>query len=344
MKVEDLDFKLPAHLFARKPRELNGQHRNDSKMLVIKRETKEFTDDNFKNIINYLQKGDLVILNNSKTINAVFRGRDFESKRIADITLCREIDEKVWLASIQNENNILYNVNFIVSNELSFTILKKSDRIPGYYEIKLNFQGDLLDISDKYGRPIISNYTEKPWDIEYYRNEYSTKPGSVELPAAGRHFTQEIITKLKENGIGVEYITLHTGLSSLEIESDNLADHRMYEEWFSISKDVADKINQTKKMGNKVIAVGTTVTRTLESSVDNDGQVKAGENLTDLYIYPGFKFKVIDALITNFHGPRSSRIALAAAFSNIDTIMDAYEFAIQNEYLFYEFGDTTFII
>mgnify|MGYP001174095588 CR=1 FL=1 len=344
MKVSELDFNLPSKLLATRPQEIDGKKRSDSRMLVINRESGQVYDKRFIDFYQFFEEGDLVVLNDSKTINAVFRGRNNQGLFL-EITLCRKIEGKLWLANIINiKTKVDFTKVYRVNNQLSFKILSKSKNLANFYNVELIYEGDLLDITDKYGKPIISNYAEKAWDIDYYRNEYADKPGSVELPAAGRHFTKEVIENLKERGIDFAYITLHTGLSSLQIETTQIEDHKMYEEYYSISKETANKINKTKEKGKKVIAIGTTVTRTLESCVNKQGKTIPGSGLTDLYIYPGFDFKVIDALLTNFHGPRSSRIVLASAFAGKQNILKGYDLAIQKEFKFYEFGDTTLII
>ncbi|ARP44567.1 S-adenosylmethionine:tRNA ribosyltransferase-isomerase (plasmid) [Geobacillus thermodenitrificans] len=344
MKVSELDFYLPPKLLARKPREIDGQSRSDSRMLVIFKDNGQINHSFVKNIGDYLEEGDLIVLNNSKTMNAVFKGRSIDGAFL-EIALCSQIKPKTWLASVSTPNVEKYlNVEFKVSDELHFIVRSKSKKINNFYVVDFVYDGELYELSVKYGRPIISNYTERQWDLKYYQNEFATIAGSVEMPAAGRHFTNELLSSLKRKGINIAYITLHTGLSSLTIEEENIEDHVMYEEYYSISKETADLINSTKMRGKKVIAIGTTVTRTLESAVDVNNRVQSKTDWTDLYIYPGYQFKIVDGILTNFHGPRTSRIALAAAFTKPEYLMNAYQEAIAEGYLFYEFGDATLII
>ncbi|EST51576.1 S-adenosylmethionine tRNA ribosyltransferase [Brevibacillus panacihumi W25] len=343
MKVSELDFELPPKLLARRPREIDGQNRSDSRMLVIQKSQNKIIHDNIRNIGSYLSEGDLIVLNNSKTINAVFQGKN-KNVGFVSVALCSQLDKRRWLATLHNTfKDNMANQIFEVGEGLEFKIIGPSNDIYGLFELELIHEEELIFLSEKYGRPIISNYTEKMWSLEYYQNEYATIPGSVELPAAGRHFTKTLLEELKNSGIEIEYITLHTGLSSMTIETEELEEHQMYSESYSISENTARKINETKEKGNKIIAIGTTVTRTLESSVNENGVIQSGSSWTNLYIYPGFEFKVIDGIVTNFHGPRTSRIALAAAMAGQSLIMDAYREAIQKEYLFYEFGDATLI-
>jgi len=205
-------------------------------------------------------------------------------------------------------------------------------------------QENVIDLLDTVARPIMSPYVKKEYAIEYYQNFYADIPGSSELPAAGRHFTEQTLTQLKNKGVLVEYITLHTGLSSVEISQKNFEDHRMHEEQIEVSQETADVLNNVRRQGKRIFGVGTTVVRTLETVSDDNCRIHPYCGYSNLYIYPGYRFKVIDCFITNFHGPKSSRIAMAAAFTGPNLLLEGYNQAIEEKYRFYEFGDTTLTI
>lgn len=342
MKVSVFNYDLPNDLLAREPREAKGEKRSDSRLLVMDRKNNEVYHKKFPEIIEYLNAGDVVVLNNSETIKAHLIGW-FENMHKIDVHLCGRLKNGNWQGYIYSDHLHEDGKISFGDGELTGQLKRRYGSSKRIWEIEF-FQDNVISLLDRIGRPIISPYVNKLWDIDYYKNEYAFKPGSAELPAAGRHFTKEILEKLRKKGVFVTYITLHTGLSSIEISSEHFEDHKMHEEEIEISRETADVINEVRSNGKKVIGVGTTVVRTLESVADHQGQLKEFTGYTDLYIYPGYKFKVIDAFITNFHGAKSSRIAMAAAFTGSELLLRGYREAIDNKYLFYEFGDATLTI
>jgi S-adenosylmethionine:tRNA ribosyltransferase-isomerase len=216
--------------------------------------------------------------------------------------------------------------------------------IPGLYEVRLAYEGDLVEILLKIAAPVYSTYTRQRWNLEYYQNLHGQVPGSVELPAAGRHFSSELLSRLTAYGVQIVYITLHTGMSNLMITEERVSDHSMYDEYFSIDEATAETITRGREQGGRVFGVGTTVMRALESVADERGRLKPFSGWTSLFISPGFRFKIIDIFLTNFHGPRTTRLALAMAFAGIDLVKRGYLEAIDQKYLFYEFGDATLTI
>jgi S-adenosylmethionine:tRNA ribosyltransferase-isomerase len=224
-------------------------------------------------------------------------------------------------------------------------VLGPREDIPVLTRVRFNSKGEeLLDKFDKLGRPIMSAYVSRNWGIESYQTPHANARGSAEMPAAGRHFTTELLSSLQNIGVKHYFITLHTGLSSFKIAESKFEDHKMYEEYCELTDDTAEALADVKMNGGRVLAVGTTAVRTLESAAKGDGTLRPFGGYTDLYIYPGYKWKAVDMLCTNFHGPKTTRIALAASFTGQDLLMKGYKEAIERRYRFYEFGDTTLTI
>lgn len=346
MKVTDFNYELPRNLIAREPREYEGKKRSDSRMIVMDRQNGMIYHKSFNDIINYMHSGDILVLNNSKTIKANLVG-SYNGRKKIEIDLCCKRDRFDWLCYIQFDTFVRVGGKVSFSSPSDDTCFL-TGKIIGQHDNQIWLirfeQEDVIDIANQIGRPIISYYFKERCDIKYLQNTYSTVDGSSELPAAGRHFDDELLQKIQDKGISVVYITLHTGLSSINVETENFEDFKMHEEFIEITPEVADIINQAKRNGHKIIGTGTTVMRTLESCSDKDGALYAYRGFTDLYIYEGFQFKIVDKFITNFHAPKSTRIALAATFSGKELLLKCYNEAIKNEYLFYEFGDATFTI
>lgn len=343
MRVKDYDYELPLDLIAREPREHNGERRSDSRLIVMDRQKNTVSHKKFKDIEFYMDAGDVLVLNNSKTIKANLVGT-YNTQRKIEIDLCGMCDNGVWLCFVQFDNNINVGGRVAFSkNEMKLTGVVVEKIANNVWAIKFD-QSNVIDIANEIGRPIISHYFKERFDIELLQNTYSTVYGSSELPAAGRHFDKELLEKISNKGVSIVFVTLHTGLSSINVNTENFEDFQMHNENIEITEDVADTINKAKKNHKKIIATGTTVVRTLESCVDDNGFVKPYKGPTNLYIYEGFKFKVVDKFITNFHAPRSTRIAMAAAFSGKELLSRCYREAIDKKYLFYEFGDATLTI
>lgn len=346
MKVTDFDYTLPPKLIAREPCEYAGKKRSDSRMIVMDRKNREIYHKKFEDIIDYMSPGDVLVLNNSKTIKANLLGYYNNQKKI-EIDLCCKRSQYEWLCYIQFDSFVRIGgkVFFFHTNDnahqLSGEIIDKHDK--QIWLIRFD-QDDVIDCANIIGRPIISHYFKERCDIKYLQNIYSTVNGSSELPAAGRHFDEDLIKKIQDKGIVIVYVTLHTGLSSISVDTENFEDFKMHGEYIEISDSVAEVINAAKGSGHKIIGTGTTVMRTLESCVDENGKLFAYRGFTNLYIFEGFKFKIVDEFITNFHAPRSTRIALAATFSGKDLLLTCYDEAIKHEYLFFEFGDATLTI
>ncbi len=338
MKVAELNYELPNELLAREPKELSDDPR--VRLLVMDRKENKVEHRFFEDCIDYFQKGDVLVLNNSKTIKADLIGWYEGSKRV-NIQLACELGKKRWIVysfstGMKKDKEIVFG-----EEQLHCKLIKLVEG-ECIWEVEFR-ENNLYEILEEIGRPIMSPYVKKEYDIKYYQNEYATVQGSTELPAAGKHFNQDIIKKLMDKGVTVTYITLHTGLSSIGVSEEFFENHKMHNEQIELKKETADIVNAAHIRGNKVFAVGTTVVRTLESCA-KEGKVYPYKGYTDLYIYPGYTYQICDALFTNFHGPKTSRIALAAAFTGKDLLLQGYKEAIENKYMFYEFGDTTLTV
>ena len=341
MKVNELFYELPNELLARRPKELSGKEEQTTKLLVMNRATDEILHIEFEECINFFEKGDVLVLNNSKTIKADLLGWLENGIRI-NIQLACDLGNNKWLVysftkGIEKGSKAFFGEN---EDKMSCVFTKNTE---GSIWEAVFYEQDFWTKLDKVGRAIMSPYVDKKYDVSYYQNQYACCEGSTEMPAAGRHFKIPFLERLRKKGVHIVFITLHTGLSSIEVEEENFEQHRMHYEQIEIPEEAAEIINRAKESNSKIFAVGTTAVRTLESCV-KDGRVIPYKGYTKLYIYPGYEFKIIDCFFTNFHGPQSTRIAMAAAFTGGELLMKGYQEAIKNKYKFYEFGDTTLTI
>ena len=324
MKLSDFDFNLPKNLIAQHP----VYPRNSSRMLVI---SKEITDSHFNNFVNFVNINDLVIFNESKVIPAFLEGK-FNNKTI-ELNLHKNVGNDFWLCFAKGSKHVNIGDKLIFGNNFSAIVRDKN-----YGELKLEFEyeGEFLEKLLAYGKlplpPYIKNYNKNT--NTDYQTIYAKDPGSVAAPTAGLHFTDEIINKLKQKA-DVGYLTLHVGAGTfLPVKTENISQHKMHSEEFTISDHLREKIHETKSRGGKIIAVGTTSLRALESSFDAHDKKS-----TDIFITPGYKFKVVDMLLTNFHLPKSTLFMLVCAFSGYNKMKSAYEHAIREQYRFFSYGD-----
>lgn len=280
MKVKELDYELPAELLAREPREINGQKRSDSNLLVMNRKTQGVETKKFEEVIEYFKQGDILVLNNSKTINAFLIGK-YEGKKLIEIQLCGRTDQNQWQCYIPLDNTLFEGGIINFKDKLTGKLVKKCTERLWLAEFD---QENVIELANQVGKPINSHYMSKQWELQYYQNIYSTVDGSSELPAAGRHFSEDILDKLKEKGVTISYITLHTGLSSIVVQEEDFEQHAMHSEEIEISQETADIINSKRIAGGRLFGVGTTVVRTLESVATEDGRLKAFSGFTNLYI------------------------------------------------------------
>ncbi|MGO1368063.1 tRNA preQ1(34) S-adenosylmethionine ribosyltransferase-isomerase QueA [Senegalia sp. (in: firmicutes)] len=339
MKTSDFYFDLPKELIAQTPL----KDREKSRLLVLDKESGEIEHKNFTNIIDFLNEGDVLVLNNTRVIPARLLGKKENTGGKVEFLLLNNIEGDFWETLVKPGKKA--KIGDII--EFGDGILKAEVvdiKEGGTRKIKFIYDGIFNEILDKLGEmPLPPYITEKLEDKERYQTVYSKIKGSAAAPTAGLHFTDELLEAIKEKGVNIAYITLHVGLGTFRpVKVDDVDNHEMHSEFFEVSKETAHIINKAKENNKKIISVGTTSTRTLES-VSVDGRVKESRGWTDIFIYPGFKFQVIDSLITNFHLPESTLVMLVSALSSKENVLNAYEEAIKERYRFFSFGDAMII-
>ncbi|MCX7904071.1 MAG: tRNA preQ1(34) S-adenosylmethionine ribosyltransferase-isomerase QueA [Caloramator sp.] len=340
MKVKDFYFHLPEELIAQKPLE----KRDESRLMILDRKTGEIEHRIFKEIIEFLNPGDCLVLNNSRVIPARLFGVKEDTKAKAEFVLIKRLDRDRWEALVKPGKKVKIGSKFVFGNgELTCTILDNTDF--GGRIIEFNYDGVFEEVLDKLGEmPLPPYIKEKLEDKERYQTVYSKVEGSAAAPTAGLHFTEELLERIKKKGVNIAFLTLHVGLGTFRpVKVENIEEHKMHAEFYNLDEENAKIINETKKNGKRVIAVGTTSCRTLETIADEKGFVKASSGWTDIFIYPGYRFKILDGLITNFHLPESTLIMLVSAFAGKENIMRAYNTAVKERYRFFSFGDAMFI-
>lgn len=338
LKTSDFYYDLPKELIAQHPLE----DRSSSRLLIANRYDKNLKEDIFKNIINYLNKGDVLVINNTKVIPARIHGhRKDKEENIEILLLTREGD--IWECLVKPGKKVKIGTEIIFSDKLKAEVIDISE--DGNRFIKFIYEGIFEEILDQLGEmPLPPYIKEKLDDQTRYNTVYSKVEGSAAAPTAGLHFTKELLEQIKNKGIKIAPITLHVGLGTFRpVKVDDIEKHHMHSEYYMVSEESANIINDAKKKGNKIIAVGTTSMRTLESVANKDGMLKKTSGWTDIFIYPGYEFKCVDSLITNFHLPESTLLMLVSAFSSKDIIFNAYEYAIKNKFRFFSFGDAMFL-
>jgi S-adenosylmethionine:tRNA ribosyltransferase-isomerase len=340
MLKTDFSFDLPKNLIAQTPIE----NRDHSRLLVLSKNNNEIKDDKFFNIIDYLNEGDLLVLNNSRVLPARLYGIKENSTTKIEFLLLEQKSKNTWEVLIKPAKKLKVGARVLFEDgKLIAEILEiKED---GNRVVEFSFEGIFFEILEEIGLMPLPHYiTEELNEKERYQTVYSKDVGSAAAPTAGLHFTNELLQKIKSKGVNIAYVTLHVGLGTFRpVKVDNITEHKMHSENYHISQETADLINSTKKSGGKVVGVGTTSCRVLESVATFEGEIKEYSGNTDIFIYPGYKFKVIDALITNFHLPQSTLIMLVSAFYGYEKTMNAYKYAVENEYRFFSFGDAMII-
>ncbi len=340
LKRTDFYYNLPQELIAQVPL----KQREKSKLMVLDKENGDIKHRHFENIIEYLNEGDCLVLNNTRVIPARIFGKRKNTGGVVEFLLLTRIEGDKWETLVKPGKKAKVGDTIVFGNGvLEAVVLDIKDG--GIRIIEFIYDGIFEEILDALGEmPLPPYIKEKLEDKERYQTVYSKKEGSAAAPTAGLHFTQELINEIKEKGINIAYVTLHVGLGTFRpVKVDDLSDHKMHNEYYEVDKKTADLINKTKAEGKKIIAVGTTSTRTLESICNDEGLVEAKSGWTDIFIYPGYKFKVIDSLITNFHLPESTLIMLISAFSSRENVLNAYKVAVSEKYRFFSFGDAMLI-
>ena len=338
--LSDFYYDLPEELIAQTPL----KDRASSRLLVLNKESGEISHRTFKDIKEYLNPGDLLVMNNTRVIPARLYGIKKSTGSKIEFLLLKRIDLKTWEVILKPGKKAREGAEFEFGDGLlSAKVIKVKE--DGNRIVEFSFDGVFEDILDKLGQmPLPPYIKEKLDDKERYQTVYSKFEGSAAAPTAGLHFTNELLDEIKELGVNLAFVTLHVGLGTFRpVKCDNIKEHKMHSEHFFIDKKTCDLINETKKRGNKVIAVGTTSVRVLESVADEYGYLKPTESDTEIFIYPGYKFKVVDKLITNFHLPESTLIMLVSALAGKEKIFRAYNEAVNERYRFFSFGDAMFI-
>ena len=340
MKTSDFYYDLPKELIAQVP----IKKRDESRLLVLDRNTGKVQHKTFYNIIDYLEKGDTLVLNDTKVIPARIFGHREDKDESIEVLLVKEYGDDKWEVLAKPGRKLKIGTVIYFSDKLKaevIDILEEGERV-----IKFIYDGIFNELLDEIGRlPLPPYITEKLEEQDRYQTVYSKIRGSAAAPTAGLHFTKELLKKVEEKGINIVYVTLHVGIGTFRpVKVDNVLEHKMHSEYYEVSEEAASVINETKKKGNKVICVGTTSCRTIESAADVSGQVRAEKRETDIFIYPGYKFKIVDNLITNFHLPESTLIMLVSALAGKENILNAYEEAVKEKYRFFSFGDAMYIM
>ena len=341
MKVSDFDFELPEELIAQTPL----QKRDTSRFMVLNREKHTIEDKHFYDILDYLNPGDILVRYNTKVIPARLFGIKEETNGHVEVLLLKDKGNDIWECLVGNAKIVkLDTVITFGDGSLKAKCVEIKDE--GIRLFKMIYEGIFFEVLDKLGiMPLPPYIKEKLEDKDRYQTIYAKIEGSAAAPTAGLHFTDEINQKIKDMGVEILDVTLHVGLGTFRpVKVDDINDHHMHSEFYMISETVADKLNEAKKQGRRIISVGTTSTRTLEANYKKYGMFKATNENTDIFIYPGYKFEAIDALITNFHLPKSTLLMLISAFATKEFVFEAYHHAVEEKYRFFSFGDSMMII
>lgn len=341
MKLEDFDYELPEELIAQVPL----TDRSSSKMLVLNKNTGEVEHKHFREMIEYLNKGDTIVLNDTKVIPARLIGTKEDTNAVIEVLLLKNIEGNIWESLCKPAKRVKEGtVISFGEGTLKARCTEIGDE--GIRRFELIYDGVLYEILDKLGTMPLPPYIhEKLKDQNRYQTVYAKNEGSAAAPTAGLHFTKELLEQIKEKGVNIVYLTLHVGLGTFRpVNVENILEHHMHSEYYEISQETCDVINETKKSGHRLVVVGTTSVRVLETVATKYNELKADSGWTDIFIYPGYEFKVVDNLITNFHLPKSTLVMLVSALAGRENILNAYKQAIDNKYRFFSFGDSMFII
>lgn len=339
LKTSDFYFDLPEELIAQDPL----LDRSSSRLLVLDKKSGATKHETFKNVLEYLNPGDCLVLNNTKVIPARLIGNR-ETGGAVEVLLLKRHEKDVWETLVKPGKKCKPGAKLIFGDGLlKAEVLETVEE--GNRLIKFEYEGIFEEVLDKLGEmPLPPYITHKLQDKNRYQTVYAKYEGSAAAPTAGLHFTNELLQQIEEKGVKIAYVTLHVGLGTFRpVKVDNVLEHHMHSEYYEVSKEAADIINATKENGNKVICVGTTSCRTIESAADENGHLEPKCDNTEIFIYPGYKFKVLDELITNFHLPESTLVMLVSALAGKSNVLNAYEEAVKERYRFFSFGDAMFI-
>ena len=340
MKVSDFDFYLPEELIAQCPL----KERDSSRFMVVDRKTGEIEHKVFHDVIDYLEKGDTLVLNNTRVMPARLIGEKEETGGKIEFLLLKRIEGDKWECLAKPGKKAKVGAMFTFGEGKLKAVVREIG-LEGNRVIEFIYNGIFEEILDELGQMPLPPYIhERLDDRERYQTVYSKEKGSAAAPTAGLHFTEDLLEKIREKGVNIAFVTLHVGLGTFRpVKVESIDEHIMHSEYYELDEENAKIINDTKKRGNRVIAVGTTSTRTLETIGNENGEVRAQSGWTNIFIFPGYKFNIVDALITNFHLPESTLIMLVSALAGKENIMNAYKKAVEEKYRFFSFGDSMFI-
>ncbi len=340
MDVKDFYYDLPQELIAQDPLE----DRASSRLLVLDKKTGEMEHRSFRDILTYLKSGDCLVINDTKVIPARLIGSREETGAKIEVLLLKRREKDVWETLVKpgkkaRVGTVIHFGDGLLTGTVT-DVVEEGNRL-----IRFSYEGIFEEVLDRLGQmPLPPYITHQLKDKNRYQTVYAKHEGSAAAPTAGLHFTQELLREIEEKGVRIARITLHVGLGTFRpVKVENVQDHHMHSEYYEISPEAAEIINQTKKNGGRIICVGTTSCRTIESAADENGVLNPGNGWTDIFIYPGYRFKILDCLITNFHLPESTLVMLVSALAGREHILNAYEEAIRQRYRFFSFGDAMFI-
>lgn len=338
MKLDDYDFYLPEELIGQKP----AEPRDSSKLMVLNKKERTIEHKIFRDIIDYLKAGDVLVRNSTKVIPARLMGQKITGG-VHEVFLLKRLSLDTWEVLINKAKKVKIGQVLTFGDILKGELLEVKE--DGNRVIKFIYDGSFEEVLDTLGQmPLPPYISEKLENKDRYQTVYAIKGTSVAAPTAGLHFTEELLERIKEKGVEIVDVFLEVGLGTFRpVQTENILEHKMHSEFYEVPEEAAEIINKAKREGRRVIAVGTTAIRTLESAASDFGTVEAKTDDTEIFIYPGYKFKIVDALITNFHLPKSTLLMLVSALSDREFILDSYKVAVENEYKFFSFGDATFI-
>ena len=339
MKTDMFDYHLPEELIAQTP----VTKRDTSRLLVYDRDTKEITHKHFSDIIEYLNPGDTLVINDTKVLPARLFGKRADTGGKLEVLLLKRVEGDVWETLTRPAKKAVIGREFIFSEKLKMRVIGEFD--DGIRHMELIYDGILEEILDEIGlMPLPPYIHEKLHDKSRYQTVYARLTGSAAAPTAGLHFTNELLDKVKAKGINIAKVVLHVGLGTFRpVSVEDVSTHKMHSEYYEVSQDTANLLNSTRSSGGRIVCVGTTSVRTLETVTDDIGIVHPGSGETDIFIYPGYKFMACDALITNFHLPKSTLLMLVSALSSREEMLEVYNIAVKEKYRFFSFGDAMFI-
>lgn len=342
MKLSDFKYTLPDKLIAQYP----SDKRDHCRLLVVNRETEELEEGIFADAIDYMEKGDSLVINTTKVFPARLEGTKDKTDAKVEVFLLRELEKGLWEVLVRPARKVRVGNRLSIGKDLACDVIDNT--VSGGRVVRFNYGGDFYAIVDKIGKSPLPPYIKRdpePMDKDRYQTVYAKVRGAVAAPTAGLHFTNDMLKKIEKRGVNIVPIVLHLGLGSFRpVVVEDLSRHKMDSEYYEITEQAAETINQTMRNKHKVIAVGTSVVRAIETNVTSEGWAKAGHGWTDKFIYPPYDFKIVDRMITNFHLPSSTLLMLVCAFAPRDLIFKAYRKAIRDKFMFYSYGDAMLIL